>query len=121
MKVRFHVHKDGQLVETTDWAEEHTRDVAVSMVKDLRAAHGPEAAISVERDQAVVNPKPKTYRFEVKARTGSMLVVDEEGKHARSIGGLTLQSRPLQAGEKEQVLAELKEKFPEAVIVEHEL
>lgn len=122
MKLRFHVHDaNGNLITTTEWAEELTRDVAVSMVNDLRKLWGPEAVISIERDRVIVNPKPKMFRFEIKVRSGMVEVVDGEGVHVRDVSGMTLQSRPFQAGEREKVLAEMEEKFPKAVIIEHEI
>lgn len=122
MKVRFHVlNAASNVIETTEWAEEHTREIAVSMVKDLRNAHGSEARIMVERDQAVVNPKPKTFRFDITVKSGTVMVVDEEGQHPADVSGLTLHSRPFQEFEREKVLAEVKEKFPKAIIIERQL
>lgn len=122
MKVRFHVtDAAGDLLETTDWAEEHSRDVAMNMVNDLRNAHGPEARIKVERNQAVLNPKPKTFRFDITVKSGTVMVVDEDGQHARDVSGLTLHSRPFQEFEREKVLAEVQEKFPKAIVIAREL
>lgn len=120
MKVRFHIHKDG-LLETTEWAEEHTRDVAVSMVNDLRRLYGPEARISVERDRIISNPKPKMFRFDITVKSGTVMIVDGDGQSPRDVSGMTLHSRPFQEFEREKVLAEVKEKFPKAVIMEREL
>lgn len=122
MKVRFHVHdSNGQLIETTEWAEEHTRDVAVSMVSDLRKAHGPEVLISPERDRIILNPKPKMFRFDITVKSGTLMVVDGGGQHARDVSGLTLQSRAFQEVEREKVLAEVRRQFPKAIIIEREL
>lgn len=122
MRIRFHVKDaEGNALETTDWAEEHSRDVAVSMVTDLRKAHGPEAHITVERDQVILNPKPKTYRFDIAVKSGTVMVVDGDGLNPRDVSGLTLHSRPFQKFERDKILAELKEKFPKAVIIEREL
>lgn len=122
MKVRFHVtDAEGKKLETTDWAEELTRDVPVSMVTDLRKTYGPEAQIMIERDTVVLNPKPKTFRFDIAVKSGTVMVVDEDGLNPRDVSGLTLHSRPFQEVEREKILAELREKFPKATITEREL
>lgn len=121
MKVRFHVtDTDGNALETTDWAEENSRDVPVSMVTDLRTTYGPEARIVIERNAIILNPKPKTFRFDIKVRSGTVTVVDDDGTNPRDVSGLTLHSRPFQRFEQEKVLAELREKFPNATIIERE-
>lgn len=122
MRVRFRVTgSDGILLELTDWAEEHTRDVPVNMVRDLRNLYGPEAAIEVERDRVILNPKPKMFRFDITVKSGTVMVVDEEGQSPRDVSGLTLHSRPFQGFEREKVLAEVQEKFPKAIVTEREL
>ena len=122
MKVRFHVtDAEGKALETTDWAEELSRDVPVNMVADLRTTYGPEARIIIERNALILNPKPKTFRFDIAVKSGTAMIVDDDGLNPRDVSGLTLHSRPFQEVEREKILAELREKFPKATITERQL
>jgi hypothetical protein len=119
MKIRFHIRdENNELLETTEWAEELHREIAPTIVKGLRDRYGPQVFISTERDRTYVAPKPKKFRLNIVVKTGKMLVSDEEGVHTRDVSGMVLQTIPFPESERERMIAEAKEKFPDAVIQE---
>ena len=99
-QIRFHV--DGV---ATEWQEEVVRHgagehTAVAIVKRLRVDY-PHASIAIERRGDVKIPNPvKTYRYKIQ---------DKDNLYY---------SKLCQETEKDSILAEVKKKFPKAVITE---
>ena len=118
--IRFHVVTDGETI-TTAWRDETDRLAVVEAVQALRREHGQEAAISTERDHTVDIPKPKRFRYNIFVKEGVLMVKDDDGVQPREIHGVKVQSRAYLESERDEVLAELRQKFPKATFMEVEV
>jgi hypothetical protein len=122
--IRFHI---AGMEQPTEWAEEVIRHgvgelTAVKIMSQLRADH-PNAAIRIERRGDVKIQKPKLFRYKIFVKSGTAQVTpnSENPSGVIELKNAMLQSRSFQEFEREQVLAELKEKFPDATLTEETL
>src|SRR5258705_1789272 len=121
-RIRFTIRK-GSDVQITSWQDEVVRSgtvhTAVAAITKLREEHGPDAAIGIERegDSRIPTPMP-LFRYQVFVKDGMMPVTDEDGTAARKLTNATVTSRPFYEHEREKVLSEIRERFPDAQITE---
>jgi len=122
-QIRFHVVG----VKSTEWVGESIRHgvgelTAVKIMNQLRADH-PDGAIRIERRGDVKIQKPKLFRYKIFVKSGTAQVTPnpENPSGVIELKNAMLQSRSFQESERDQVLAELKEKFPDAVLTEESL
>ena len=117
MKIRFHAKDaEGGLLESTEWEEDTGHLASATKLNELRAAHGNDARISVERAGLPPFEKPPLFRYDIFLPKGTVLVVDEEGTHSRAVKNFAFHSRPFQEVEKDKVLATVQEQYPDAEI-----
>jgi hypothetical protein len=119
--IRFKVQQ-GDSATLTPWIEEVVKhgagpQTAVVEVGKLRQQY-PDAAISIERATVIPKPERQMFRYDIFVRDGFIKVIDEDGEHIVHVANTTVQSRPFQEAEREAVITELKEKFPDAQLTE---
>lgn len=124
-QIRFHV-QDGDSLISTDWVEELVRHgpgehTAVAHIGKLRPQY-PNAAIRIERRGDVKIPSPaRLFRYKIFVPSGTMEVVDDDGRQPRRLKNATLQSRAFQDSERETVRADIQTRFPDAQLTEEAL
>jgi hypothetical protein len=122
---RFHIQAGPEMV-TTPWEDETVKvghgTTAGERITALRAQYGPQARISVERlgDNRVPNILPM-FRYKIYIPSGVVPVNTPEGVEFRAVKNLTLQSNPFYEPEREKVVAEIREKFPKAILTEEKV
>ncbi len=126
-QIRFHITQGDGDITTTDWEEELIRvgidQTAVMLVSRLRTQY-PEAAIAIERRGDVRIPRQeKMFRYKIFVKKGVAQVTPnpENPMGIIELKNTTLQSRSFQESEREKVLADIKERFPKAVLTEESL
>jgi hypothetical protein len=122
--IRFKITQDDHTT-FTDWMEEPVThgagpQTAVVEMTKLRQTY-PQAKISIERATAIPRPERKLFRYEIHVKQGAIKVTDDDGEQQRDVSGMVLQSRPFQEIETEQLLAQLKEQFPDAIFTKREV
>lgn len=122
--IRFHVQQ-GEETVTTEWVEESVKHgngpkTAVTEVEKLRQLY-PDAAISIERATVIPKSSRQMFRYDVFVRDGFQKVIDNDGERMVHIVNTTVHSRPFQEAERESVIAQLREKFPDAKLTEVKL
>jgi len=120
--IRFHIEKGSESI-TTPWIEEPVKagtagHTAVAEMIKLREQHGPEAKIRIERTTPLKDPHRQRFRYNIFVPEAWMKVIDAKGEHSVHIVNTTLQSRPFQEAEREKILTELNEKFPQGKLTE---
>lgn len=106
----------------TSWESETTQHghsaIAAIRANQLRTRY-PDAALIIERKNNDRTPNPmELYRYQIFVRQGSIQVKDDFGEHTRVVKDSTLLSRPFYEYQRETVLAEIKERFPDAILTE---
>ena len=97
---KFRLSVDGL---TTQWYDEDSRMAIARKVEQLRAAHGPEARISVQRDVALPRKPQEWVRFQLTYKDGTVQF-----------------SNPMLKTEAEAVGVELARDYPDATITQQE-
>lgn len=102
--IRFKITEKDKYDVFTSWEDELVRagmgpHTAVQRMSELRAVYGKDAAISIERTTVIPDADHRQVRFKI-----------VEGRKTRY-------SKTFPIAEKEQRLAEIKEKFPEAEVM----
>ena len=120
--IRFAITQLGAEPFFTDWVEEPVKhgtgpQTAVVAMTELRQRY-PDAAIRIERTTVIPKPERQLFRYDVFVRDGYQAVIDKGGERAVHIVNTTVHSRPFQEPERESVVAELREKFPDAKLTE---
>lgn len=116
-KFRFHIAGH----DPTPWEIEHVRSgagvhTAVQKITELRRLY-PDAAITIEREGEEKTQKSPMFRYDIYVKDGLMPVQDDDGIHLRQVKG-RIQTRPFYEREREMVLTEIRERFPDAQLQE---
>lgn len=103
--IRFSVKQGAAEPILTDWEEEHVRHgvgvpTAVARMNELRRTHGSDARISIERTTVIAEPDRRQVRFKI---------VTEKPTHY---------SLPFPIAERDERLAEMRDKHRKAEITE---
>lgn len=123
--IRFHVEQSGQESTVTEWCDEPVThgagpQTAVVEMTKLRQLY-PDAAIRIERATIIPKTSQQMFRYDVFVRDGFQEVIDSDGRRVVHLVNTTIHSRPFQEAERESVVAELREKFPDAKLTEVKL
>lgn len=118
--IRFTVMDGDNQVHQTDWHPENTKDDALRVMTDVRKSLGGNYRYQIERTGDIKTPNTvPQFRYKIVSRNGQIGVKTLEGTDtAVSTAGATLFSKVFQEPEREQVLAEIRALFPDAVLTE---